>query len=279
MNKAPVNRILPYSVVDGPGNRVAIFLQGCNLRCAYCHNPETQTLCTACGRCVPVCPKGALEQTETGIHWHPERCCKCDQCIQTCPQCSDPRVQWMTPEMVMEQVRRSIPFIRGITVSGGECTLYPAFLAELFTLAHAEGLTCLLDSNGMCDLSAAPALMRVCDGVMLDVKAWDSRVHQALTSMPNEMVKKNLRYLAEHGLLTELRVVNLPGQVDVEAVLQGIPALLGREIVADIPLKLIRFRPMGVRGPAAQLSSPAKAEMEHWAQVAAGEGFHRVIIL
>ena len=57
---APVNRILPLSTVDGPGCRAAVFLQGCNLACAYCHNPETQNLCTGCGACVPACPAGAL---------------------------------------------------------------------------------------------------------------------------------------------------------------------------------------------------------------------------
>ena len=41
---APVNRILPLSTVDGPGCRAAVFLQGCNLACAYCHNPETLSL-------------------------------------------------------------------------------------------------------------------------------------------------------------------------------------------------------------------------------------------
>ena len=41
--KAPVNKIIPVSVVDGPGNRTAVFLQGCNISCAYCHNPETQS--------------------------------------------------------------------------------------------------------------------------------------------------------------------------------------------------------------------------------------------
>ena len=39
--KAVINRIIPFSSVDGPGNRTAIFLQGCNINCKYCHNPET----------------------------------------------------------------------------------------------------------------------------------------------------------------------------------------------------------------------------------------------
>lgn len=50
----PVNRILEYSLVDGPGNRTVIFLQGCNIACHYCHNPETQKICLNCGVCIEV---------------------------------------------------------------------------------------------------------------------------------------------------------------------------------------------------------------------------------
>ena len=41
MITAPVNKIIPFSSVDGPGNRTAVFFQGCNWDCCYCHNPET----------------------------------------------------------------------------------------------------------------------------------------------------------------------------------------------------------------------------------------------
>ena len=60
MNKAPVNKIIPSSVVDGPGNRTAIFFQSCNFNCRYCHNPETINMCISCGACVETCPVQAL---------------------------------------------------------------------------------------------------------------------------------------------------------------------------------------------------------------------------
>ena len=45
----PVNKIIPFSVVDGPGSRFAVFFQSCGFSCAYCHNPETMRMCTGCG--------------------------------------------------------------------------------------------------------------------------------------------------------------------------------------------------------------------------------------
>lgn len=48
MITAPVNKIIPFSSVDGPGNRTAVFFQGCNWDCCYCHNPETRNMCTGC---------------------------------------------------------------------------------------------------------------------------------------------------------------------------------------------------------------------------------------
>ncbi|WP_257979896.1 4Fe-4S cluster-binding domain-containing protein, partial [Aeromonas salmonicida] len=57
---ATVSRWLPFSCVDGPGNRLVLFLQGCNFRCPGCHNPHTMGLCDHCGDCVATCPSGAL---------------------------------------------------------------------------------------------------------------------------------------------------------------------------------------------------------------------------
>ena len=277
MISAPVNKILPYSVVDGPGNRVSIFFQKCNIHCAYCHNPETQRLCVNCGECVKKCPAGALAIVDKKISWNSKKCCQCDTCIAVCPNHASPKVTEMTPEQVFAKVRESIPFIRGITVSGGECALYPEFLVPLFRLAHGAGLTCLMDSNGTIDLSRYPELMEICDGVMLDVKSWDGGVFHALTGGENDTVKQNLRYLYDTGKLEEVRIVCLPGYVDAEATVDGIADSLGD--VSKVFLKLIRFRPCGVRGDLEGHPAPSMAFMSRLKARAESRGFRRVLIL
>lgn len=270
--KAPVNKIIPMSVVDGPGNRTAVFLQGCNISCAYCHNPETQNLCTGCGICAAQCPAGALRQEGSSIVWDEHKCASCDTCIAVCPNYASPKVKAMTAAQVLAEVEKNLPFIRGITVSGGECMLYPDFLRELFRGARELGLSCLIDSNGTIPFDEAT--LAVCDGVMLDVKSWDPQIFQALTGGSNTVVKRNLRLLSEKGKLTEVRLVYVPGMVDAEAVLRGIA-----ETVSDkqqFTLKLIRFRPFGVRGALSEAPSPSDGEMASLRHLAEELGFPKI---
>ena len=279
MTRAPINKIIPLSLVDGPGNRTSIFLQGCNLACAYCHNPETQRLCNHCGICVSGCPSGALTIAGGRVNWDPEVCISCDQCITVCPSFASPRVRNMTPDEVFQEVQKNIPFIRGITVSGGECTLYPNFIKELFAKAREHGLTCLIDSNGTTDFSRFPELMELCQGVMLDVKAWDEQTYRKLTGGPtNSVVKKNLHYLAECNKLEELRIVCLQEEVDAEAVISGIAETIG-EKVSSVKLKLIKFRPYGVKGRLQNTPSPDDVYIQKLLQLASGFGFKKAVIV
>lgn len=279
MPPVPVNKILPYSVVDGPGNRVAVFLQGCNIHCAYCHNPETQQLCRGCGVCVEGCPVGALSWAHGAVQWDSRLCCGCDRCIQVCPHHASPKIRMMTAQQVWEKIRESIPFIRGITVSGGECSLYPEFLTELFTVVRAHGLTCLMDSNGTTDLAAYPELMACCDGVMLDVKSWSPEVYRNLTGGENDVVKRNLRYLSQTGKLEELRIVSLPEYVDAPEVIRGVAGTLEPEAVSGVLLKLIRFRPFGVMGPLRQQPQTSMEYMRALEAQARAAGFQNVMII
>ena len=284
MATAIVNKIIPSSVVDGRGNRTAIFLQGCNLKCAYCHNPETQNLCINCGECVRVCKTGALSIKDGLVCYDPHKCVDCDSCVATCTHYATPKTQEMSASEVYDKVKKGLAFIRGITVSGGECTLYPEFLYELFTFANADHLGCLIDSNGKIDLSLYPDLIDICEGVMLDVKSWDNDVFKALTGYDNDIMKKNIEYLSQKDKLAEVRIVTIEDEVDAKDALTGIASILskqenGEEKINNLLVKLIRFRNIGVKGRLSKTPTPSLEYMIEIQNHACSLGFENVVII
>ena len=277
MVTATVNKIIPFSCVDGPGNRTAVFLQGCNFDCKYCHNPETIHPCVSCGACVPYCKPQALRIENGKVRYDIGKCVLCDECFHHCPHGSSPRTREMTARQVMDQVRKNMPFIRGITVSGGECTQWRDFLLELLTLARDEGLTTLLDSNGSYDFSSDPQLMAVTDGVMLDVKAWSRRDHLAVTGRDNETVLRNLRWLGETGKLTEVRTVIVPNLFACTETVEAVSRVLAETHSTATRYKIIRFRPMGVREAYKSLTAPTDEQLLFLRDLAVSHGLKDVV--
>ena len=276
---APINKILPYSVVDGPGNRVAIFVQKCNIHCLYCHNPETQNMCFNCGECVKYCPTGALKITNNKVSWDDTKCISCDTCIKICNKHASPKIKYMTPAEVYYKVKESEPFIRGISVSGGECDLYPEFLKELFNLVKRDNLTCLMDCNGTIDLQKYSELINLSDGVMLDVKAWNNETFEKLTGFSNENLKENLIFLDSINKIEEIRIVSLPDYVDAEQAIDGLSKILSDYSKKNIPLKLIRFRRFGVKGELSTHQSPTIDYMKYLKNYAKDKGFGNIQII
>ena len=279
--KAVVNRIIPFSSVDGPGNRTAIFLQGCNINCKYCHNPETRKMCVQCGICVKKCPAGALSMGADGtVKFDPAKCVQCDTCIHVCPNDSSPKTFEMTPEEVYERVKKQIPFIRGISVSGGECMLQPEFLTELFRLARKDGLGTLIDSNGMVPFEDYPELMEVADGVMLDIKAFEAEEHKKVTGYTNEMVLRNAVYLAKTSKLYEVRAVIVPGLYDTEKSVREIGDFLAPYLeINDIRVKIIAYRPMGVREEYSHFQVPGQDYLAYLGKIMEEKGFTHVTLI
>lgn len=280
VNTAIVNKIIRFSSVDGPGNRTVVFLQGCNFNCRYCHNPETIGSCKQCGKCIAYCKTGAISFVDGEIVYDRDKCVNCDECFHHCPHRSSPKTSKMTPEQVFKEVKKNIPYIRGITVSGGECTLWRDFLVELLTLAKGAGLSTMLDSNGTYDFSKDKELMDVVDAVMLDVKAFDRSEHEKVTDIHNDMVLSNLRYLAECDKLFEVRTVAVPELFDVKhTVFETSKLLEGTGKQEGIRYKLIKYRPIGVREEYRSYKTPTDEYMNQLRDIAYNNGMKDIVII
>ncbi len=246
-----INKTVPFSVVDGPGSRYVLFLQGCNFNCIACHNPYTINACDDCGVCVELCPEDVLAITsDLSVTLERSGCTECDICIDVCPRDATPLAYWMTVEQVLDEVRSALPFIRGITVSGGEATLQIDFLMELFHAVRTDhelaGLSILVDSNGAAPAATWDRLAPVIDGVMLDVKALDPTVHELLTARPNDQVLASADHLMDLDRLAEVRYLVMPGYNDDEATVDAFIAWTARH-AAGVPVRIMAYRHHGVR--------------------------------
>ncbi len=276
---ATVSRWLPFSCVDGPGNRLVLFLQGCNFRCPGCHNPHTIGLCDHCGDCVPGCPSGALTLIDGRVRWQASLCTHCDRCLDACPRSASPKTHQMSVAEVLVLLRRYGPLLTGITVSGGEATTQLPFVTDLFTAIKAAPdlthLSCLLDSNGSLGEAGWQRLLPVLDGAMIDLKGWRDSVHHALTGQGRERVLASLQLLARVGKLAELRLLHVPGRtdfIDADGKLEaGLVSFL--QSLGPVPIRLNGFRHHGVRGEALAWQEAAMDELDGLSNALKVKGF------
>ncbi len=273
-----INKIIPFSNVDGEGNRMAIFLQGCNFNCIYCHNPETINRCDNCGRCVSACKTGALSTVNGKVEYDILRCVNCDCCVRTCEKNSSPKIIKLTASELMKKIEKIKSFISGITVSGGECTLQRDFLKELFTEVKKLGLTTFIDTNGSIPLYKDSELLEVTDKTMIDLKAFRAEDNKMLTGLTNETVIENIRKLGKMDKIYEIRTVVVPEVLDnIYTVDMGSKILA--EVNPSIQYKLIKYRPMGVRKDLLETTVPSNDYMKELEAIAKANGITNTIIV
>ncbi|MFQ2548367.1 YjjW family glycine radical enzyme activase [Aeromonas caviae] len=281
---ALVSRVLPFSCVDGPGNRLVLFLQGCNFRCPGCHNPHTIGLCDDCGDCLAVCPSGALTMSEGKVHWQEALCTDCDACLEACPRSANPKTRQMSVAEVLALLRRYGPLLTGVTVSGGEATTQLPFVIALFTAIKAAPdlacLTCLLDSNGSLGETGWQRLLPVLDGAMIDLKGWHEPVHLALTGRGRERVLVSLQLLARAGKLAEVRLLMVPGRSDFLDATGALEEALTTFLLSlgPVPIRLNGFRHHGVRGEALSWPEAGSADLTVLANALKAKGFGSVML-
>jgi pyruvate formate lyase activating enzyme len=242
-NKVLVNKIIPFSNVDGMGNRLSIFLQGCNLNCIYCHNSETINNCNHCMACVEVCPTKAIKNIQNKVVYNENLCVACDQCIHICPNNSSPKTKWYTVEELLAIIHLYKHYIKGITISGGEATLQKEFLVQLFQKVKPLGLTCYIDTNGYFNKEACIQLIQLTDQFLFDIKTLGDAAlvgKQVDFSIPIF----NLNYLLKLNKIEEVRTVVIKNS-DVKKTVEYVAKILSS--YNHVHYKLIKVHKIGVK--------------------------------
>lgn len=235
--KGMIHSLETFGLVDGPGVRYVVFVQGCRMRCKYCHNPETWS-------------------KDGGQIYTPQ---------ELFNKAYRYKPYWM----------RSGKPNGGITVSGGEPLLQTEFVTEFFRLAKKKGVHTALDTAGNPFTKEQPyfdkfkALMEVTDLVILDMKEIVSEKHRELTGWRNENILEMAQYLSDTGKDMWIRHVLVPGITDDEAGLyelrdfiRGLKTVRKVEILPYHTLGLGKWENLNIPYPLDGVEPPTREQVK-----------------
>lgn len=209
---------------DGPGLRTTVFLKGCPLRCAWCHNPETQSVrpqilfdqrkCIYCHACEVVCPNHAhtFRKEHTLDH---SQCTGCGKCAEICPtrslnlcgkQCTAEEIL-----AIIEKDRAFYGTTGGVTLSGGEPFAQPEEAAALLKACKERGLHTAAETCGYFSSKILPDIVPLTDLFLWDIKLTDSATHEKYTGVSNRKILQNLLSADQIGAKTRLRCILVHG--------------------------------------------------------------------
>ena len=228
-----------FSIHDGPGIRTTVFFKGCNLRCLWCHNPESQERapqllikelgCIACGSCAAVCPTGARRLGKGGS-FIPELCTGCGKCASVCyPGVLEISGKTMTVSQVMEEILKDVSLYRhsggGVTFSGGEAMLQINFLEELLRECAGSGIHTAVDTAGSVPWEHFRRILPYTSLFLYDLKCADGELHQRVTGADNRLIAENLKRLKDTADVW-VRIPCIRGINDSSAEKEGFRELL-----------------------------------------------------
>ena len=227
-SRGTVFDIKRFALHDGPGIRTSVFLKGCPLRCAWCHNPESQvldpqvlvdhTMCTRCGACIEACPHGAARQGNDRMKPESAPCTACGACTIACPQ--DARhlagKQLSVPQ-VMDVVSADTVYYAsegGVTLSGGEPLSQPEFAIALLEACSHQGIHRAVDTCGFAPPLVVDAVATRANLILYDLKLMDDGRHLSATGCSNRVILDNLRLLDSREVTLWIRIPIIPGLND-----------------------------------------------------------------
>ena len=217
--KGYIFNIQKFCLHDGPGIRTSVFFKGCNLRCKWCANPESQNKeiqitwdsrkCIGCGACGEICPRGARSPEKAHL------CTACGACLAVCPAGAIGREgNAVTVEEILTEVMKDKAFYDhsggGVTLSGGEVLLQSVFALQLANCLREKGVHVAIETAGAVPQETFASVVRNTDYVLMDLKHYDSTAHQAGTGIGNQQILANLRFLRDCGVPYLVRIPVIP---------------------------------------------------------------------
>jgi pyruvate formate lyase activating enzyme len=299
MTTALLFDIRRYAIHDGPGIRTTVFFKGCPLRCAWCHNPESQSprvelmlrpnRCISCGACAEACPNAAINCLEGNWVTDRARCTVCGKCVEACyAEARQVVGREYTVEEVMAVIERDRAFFNqsggGVTFSGGEPLTQPDFLLELLRECKHAGLHTTLDTCGHAPWAQFERVLPYVDLVLYDLKLMDEAGHRRLTGASNALILENLQKLDWWGLPIWLRMPLIPGINDDIANLKAVAAcaagLSGRPPIHLLPYHnsaQAKYTGLGVPYHLPNVASPTTEQLQAASKRLAAAGLKVII--
>lgn len=287
MRSGLVFNVQRFSLQDGPGVRSTVFMKGCPLACAWCHNPESQSpepeiirmrhRCMICG----LCTEKELDEP-AGLNRNEED-------VEACPTGALQAVGEVmgSTTLVSNLLRDRIFFDEsggGVTFSGGEPLLQAPFVIEAMRLLRDESVHTALDTCGFArwqDLQDASAQANL---VLYDLKLMDETRHQASTGVSNRIILQNLKALSEIHRNIWIRVPIIPGINDDEGnlgatadFLVSLPGIRQVDLLPYHPTGEAKFARVGMTYALHGIPSPSIQRLETLAALFRAKGLTTTI--
>lgn len=187
-----IHSLESFGTVDGPGVRFVVFVQGCPMRCAYCHNPDTWEM--NAGTLME--PEEIIEQYERNISFY-----------------KGGGITVTGGEPLMQ-----IDFLIDLFTLAKKKNIH--------TCIDSSGIAFNPDNAAL--MEKMDKLMTLTDLVMLDIKHIDPEKHKELTSQPNTNILKFAAYLDEKHVDMWIRHVVVPGITDDDKYLFELGYFIGQ---------------------------------------------------